>query len=148
MLNPRNLRSAGRAATDYSSTSAVGRRTPASGFGRLDADRKKIVTQLTDCWRKSACVAAAPGYPDPALRLARLQVADVTAVDAARGRHPSDHLTVAAVQCESDPSPLAIVAANCKSVRAPAGIRPIDGDVAIIASAPHPCQFDHRAAAP
>src|SRR5690242_11091043 len=44
------------------------------------------------------------------------------------GRYPGDRLTVAAVQREGDPDPLAIL----KPVRAPASVRSIDRDAAIM----------------
>jgi hypothetical protein len=67
----------------------------------------------------------------PSTQGARLPLA-ARVQEAAGGCHPSDRLTVAAVQCEGDPDPLAIVAADLKPVRAPPGIRPIDGDAAIM----------------
>jgi hypothetical protein len=46
--------------------------------------------------------------------------------------HPGDRLTVAAVECESDPHFLAVVAADLEPVRAPAGIGPLDRDAAVM----------------
>ena len=40
------------------------------------------------------------------------------------------------MQGEGDPDPLTIVAADLKPVRAPPGIRPIDGDAAILPPLP------------
>src|SRR5262249_5506529 len=60
------------------------------------------------------------------------QVANVAAVDAPSRRHPRDRLAVAAVESEGDTHPLAIVAADFEPVGAPANVRPVDRDTAVM----------------
>src|SRR5580704_12740816 len=70
--------------------------------------------------------------PKAALDALDHQVADIRAVDAAGRRHPGDRLAVAAVEREGNPHLLAVIAADFKPVRAPAGIGAVDGNAAIV----------------
>src|ERR1700733_251557 len=70
--------------------------------------------------------------PKAALDALDHQVADVRAVDAVGRRHPGDRLAVAAVEREGYPHLLAVIAADFKPVRAPAGIGAGDGDAATV----------------
>ncbi len=60
------------------------------------------------------------------------QVLDVLCGDAARCRHVSHRLAVAAVERERDTHLLAIVTCDLQPVGAPAGVAQIDGDPAIV----------------
>ena len=88
--------------------------------------RRAVVRQPFDCFWQFV------DQPKASLDALDHQVADIRAVDAAGRRHPGDRLAVAAVEREGNPHLLAVVAADFKSVRAPAGIGAVNGNAAIV----------------
>src|SRR6185369_9853086 len=61
------------------------------------------------------------------------QVTHIRAGDASRGGEEADGLPITAVECEGDPHPLPVVAANLEAIGAPASIAFTHRDAAIMA---------------
>jgi hypothetical protein len=60
------------------------------------------------------------------------QITDVLTANPTCGSEETHGLAITAIECEGDPHPLTVVAANLKAVGAPAAVAFIDGDASVM----------------